>query len=61
MGRFKVCYFKMLSNIDSQDMRIVRLRNKAKLEIGETNEDLIPERIQELKELIKEEGVHMII
>lgn len=51
----------MLSNIDSQDMRIVRLRNKAKLEIGETNEDLIPERIQELKELIKEEGVHMII
>ncbi|OXA37299.1 retinaldehyde-binding protein 1 [Folsomia candida] len=46
----------MLSNIDSQDMRIVRLRNKAKLEIGETNEDLIPERIQELKELIKEEG-----
>lgn len=47
---------KTLSDFDTQAVRLARLRNKAKLEIGEVDEDLILERVQELKTLIREEG-----
>jgi hypothetical protein len=47
---------KTLSDFDTSELRLARLRNKAKLEIGEGDEELTLERVEELKALIRQDG-----